>query len=99
MTGEQLLLGLWAVLPEIILLLLGILVITLDLIKRDRASGRAFGYLTIGGGLLTLLVIVYQIINRPPEPVLAFAGMVRIDLFVQMFRLMFAVALILASFI
>ena len=31
--GEQLLHGLWAILPEIILLLLGILVIAIDLIK------------------------------------------------------------------
>ncbi len=36
MTGEQLLHGLWAILPEIILLLLGILVITIDLIKRGQ---------------------------------------------------------------
>ena len=47
MTGEQLLHGLWAILPEIILLLLGILVITIDLIKRSKASGRTFGYVTI----------------------------------------------------
>ncbi len=99
MTGEQLLHGLWAILPEVILLLLGILVITLDLIRRGKTSGRTFGYLTIGGALLTLLVIAYQIINRQPEPALAFAGMVRVDLFVQMFRLMFVVALILASLI
>jgi NADH-quinone oxidoreductase subunit N len=99
MTGEQLLHGLWAILPEIILLLLGILVITIDLIKRGQTSGRTFGYLTIAGSLVVLGVIVYQMINRQPEPALAFAGMVRIDLFVQMFRLMFVVALILASLI
>ncbi len=99
MTGEQLLHGLWAILPEVILLLVGILVITIDLIKRGKTSGRTFGYLTIVGGLVALGVIFYQMLNRQPEPALAFAGMVRVDLFVQMFRMMFAVALILAALI
>ena len=99
MTGEQLLHGLWAILPEIILLLLGILVITLDLIKRGKTSGRMFGYVTIAGALVALAVIGYQVINQQPEPALAFAGMVRVDLFVQMFRMMFVTALILATLI
>ena len=99
MTGEQLLHGLWAILPEIILLLLGILVITIDLIKRGKASGRTFGYLTIAGALVALVVVFYQMINQQPQPALAFAGMVRVDLFVQMFRMMFLVALILATLI
>ncbi len=102
MTGEQLLQGLWAILPEVVLLLLGILVITIDLIRRGQVHARTFGYVTIGGGVLALALIVYQML-----PMLApgyqaqtyFAGMVRVDLFVQMFRLMFVVALILAVFI
>ena len=40
MTGEQLLYGLWAIFPEVVLLLLGILVITIDLIQRGRANAR-----------------------------------------------------------
>ncbi len=99
MTGEQLLQGLWAVLPEIVLLLLGIVVITIDLIKRGQLGGRVFGYVTIVGALVALGVIVYQISNQQPNPAQAFAGMVRVDLFVQMFRLMFVVALILATLI
>jgi NADH-quinone oxidoreductase subunit N len=99
MTGEQLLHGLWAILPEIILLLLGILIVTIDLIKRGQLRGRTFGYITIAGGLVTLAVIVYQMISGQPQPELAFGGMVRVDLFVQMFRLMFTVALILAALI
>jgi NADH-quinone oxidoreductase subunit N len=99
MTGEQLLHGLWAILPEIILLLLGILVITIDLIRQGQTSGRMLGYVTIAGALLALAVIGYQMINRQPEPALAFAGMVRVDLFVQMFLVMFVVALILATLI
>jgi hypothetical protein len=99
MTGEQLLHGLWAILPEIILLLLGILIVTIDLIKRGQLRGRSFGYLTIAGGLVALGVIVYQMLNGQPQPALAFAGMVRVDLFVQMFRMMFVVALILAALI
>jgi NADH-quinone oxidoreductase subunit N len=99
MTGEQLLHGLWAILPEIILLLLGILVITIDLVKRGQTRPRTFGYLTMGGALLALVVVVYQMLNNQPQPALAFAGMVRVDLFVQMFRVMFLVALILATLI
>ena len=99
MTGEQLVQGLWAILPEVILLLLGIFVITLDLFRRGQAPARTPGYVTIGGAVLALAVIVYQIVAGLPAPASFFAGMVRIDLFVQMFRLMFVVALILAVFI
>src|SRR5262245_44927371 len=99
MTGEQLLHGLWAILPETILLLLGILVITVDLIKPGRTSGRRLGYLTIAGALVALGVVAYQMLNQQPQPAVAFAGMVRVDLFVQMFRMMFLVALILATLI
>jgi len=99
MTGEQLLHGLWAILPETILLLLGILVITIDLIKQGQSSGRTFGYITIAGALAALAVVFYQMLNQQPQPALAFAGMVRVDLFVQMFRMMFVVALILATLI
>ena len=74
MTGEQLLHGLWAILPEIILLLLGILIVTIDLIKRGQLRGRTFGYITIAGGLVTLAVIVYQMISGQPQPELAFGG-------------------------
>ena len=76
MTGEQLLHGLWAILPEIILLLLGILVITIDLIKRGQTSGRTFGYVTIAGALVALAVVFYQMLNQQPLPAVAFAGMV-----------------------
>jgi NADH-quinone oxidoreductase subunit N len=99
MTGEQLLHGLWAILPEIILLLLGILVITIDLIQRGKTRGRTFGFITIAGALVALAVVFYQMLNQQPQPALAFAGMVRVDLFVQMFRMMFMVALILATLI
>ncbi len=99
MTGEQLLQGLWAILPEIILLLLGILIVTIDLIKRGQLRGRSFGSLTIAGGLVALGVIVFQMINGQPQPATVLADMVRVDLFVQMFRLMFVVALILAALI
>jgi NADH-quinone oxidoreductase subunit N len=98
MTGEQLLYGLWAIFPEVVLLLLGILVITIDLIKGSRANGRLFGYLTVGGATLALVVVGYQMINGMPEPY-AFSGMVRVDMFSQMFSAIFLIALILAVFI
>src|SRR5512136_245407 len=98
MTGEQLLYGLWAIFPEVVLLLVGILVITIDLIRGSRANARLFGYLTIGGATLALVVVGYQMISGMPEPY-AFSGMVRIDMFSQMFNVMFLIALILAVFI
>ena len=98
MTGEQLLYGLWAIFPEVVLLLLGILVITIDLIKGSRANARLFGYVTIGGATLALVVVIYQMITGMPEPY-AFSGMVRVDMFSQMFSAIFLIALILAVFI
>jgi NADH-quinone oxidoreductase subunit N len=48
---------------------------------------------------VALAVVFYQMLNQQPQPAVAFAGMVRVDLFVQMFRMMFLVALILAALI
>ena len=47
---------------------------------------------------MALAVVILSDAQPAAQPALAFAGMVRVDLFVQMFRMMFVVALILACF-
>ena len=99
LTPEELTQGLVAVLPEILLLALGIIVITADLFMRRRASRGALAYTSIVGLLIVLVVIGLQTIpllaeNAPAvQPVLG--GMIRVDLTVQLFRVMFIAAAIL----
>ena len=90
MTPEQLTQGLLAVLPEILLLVLGFIVITVDVFMNRRANRRLLSYLTIVGLLITLVVVALQTVPLAVEgapavqPVLG--GMVRVDLTVQLFR-------------
>ncbi|CAG1771548.1 partial NADH-quinone oxidoreductase subunit N, partial [uncultured bacterium] len=103
LTPEQLTQGLVAVLPEILLLVLGFLVITADLFMRRQTNRRALAYLSIAGLLGVLIVIGLQTVplmgGAAPavEPVLG--GMVRVDLTVQLFRIMFTVAALLTCVI
>jgi NADH-quinone oxidoreductase subunit N len=102
MTAEQLNQGLWAVLPELLLLVLGFIVIGVDLFRRGK-DRRSLGWISLIGLLGVLAVVIYQTApllaeNAPAiEPV--FSGMIKIDLMVQLFRLMFVVASILTCLI
>ena len=103
MTAEQLTQGLLAILPEILLLVLAFVVIGFDLVARDRKHRRALGWISIVGLLVILIVVIAQTIpltatDAPPvQPV--FSGMIRIDLTVQLFRIMFLVAAALTCLI
>jgi NADH-quinone oxidoreductase subunit N len=103
MTAEQLTQGLLAILPEILLLVLAFVVIGFDLIARDRKHRRALGWISIVGLIVILIVVIVQTIPMtvtdalPVQPVLS--GMVRIDLTVQLFRIMFLVAAALVCLI
>ncbi|MBI5564577.1 MAG: hypothetical protein HY870_06770, partial [Chloroflexi bacterium] len=103
LTPEQLTQGLVAVLPEILLLMLGFLVITADLFMRRQTNRRGLAYLSIAGLLGVLVVIGLQTAplmggSAPAvEPVLG--GMVRVDLTVQLFRIMFVAAALLTCVI
>jgi NADH-quinone oxidoreductase subunit N len=103
MTAEQLTQGLLAILPEILLLVLAFVVIGFDLVARDRKHRRALGWTSIVGLMVILIVVIGQTIpltatDAPPvQPV--FSGMVRIDLTVQLFRIMFLVAAALTCLI
>ncbi len=94
MTAEQLNQGLWAVLPEILLFVLAAIVIGVDLIQRGK-NRRALGWISIVGVIGTLVLVVFQTApmvasNATYDPF--FSGMIRIDLTVQLFRIMFLVA-------
>jgi NADH-quinone oxidoreductase subunit N len=102
MTAEQLNQGLVAVLPELLLLVLAFIVVGVDLFRRGK-DRRSLGWISMVGLIGVLAVVIYQTApllfeNAPVvEPV--FSGMIRIDLTVQLFRLMFVVASILTCLI
>jgi NADH-quinone oxidoreductase subunit N len=95
--------GLLAILPEILMLLLGFVVIGADLFVGDApARKRALGGFSAVALVGVLVVIALQ--TAPlfqsgvnPQPVLG--GMVRIDLTTQLFRIMFAAAAALTCLI
>lgn len=99
LTPEQLTQGLLAVLPEVLLLALGLLVIAADLFMGRRTSRRVLAYLSLGGLLIVLAVVILQsapLLDPGAPPVQAvLGGMVRVDLAAQVFRMMFLAAAIL----
>src|SRR5690349_11679618 len=66
-----------AILPETLLLVLGMLVLLLDPFWRDANRRLNLGWLTAGGLVLSLALSLW--LGRPSESVLAFGGMVRFD--------------------
>jgi NADH-quinone oxidoreductase subunit N len=66
------------ILPEILLLALGILILTLDPFLKKGSARRPFlGWFTAGGLVATLTLSL--LIARPADPVLVLGGMVRFD--------------------
>jgi NADH-quinone oxidoreductase subunit N len=76
-----------AILPEILILVLGLLVLAFDLILPQERRGN-LGWITAVGLFLTILVSLA--ISRPgPEPVLVWGGMVRHDWLGFIFKMVF----------
>lgn len=76
-----------AILPEIGLVILAGIILTLDLVWRGTAR-RALGWVTAGG--LLLIAILAVLFARPPAaPQLIFGGMLRLDGLTFVFRLIF----------
>jgi len=76
-----------AILPEICLLLLGLLVLVCDLFWREETR-RNLGWLTAGGLLLTVVLTI--LFARPgSEPVLMWGGMLRQDWLTFVFSIIF----------
>jgi NADH-quinone oxidoreductase subunit N len=80
-------LNLLAILPEILILTLGLLVLILDPFWKDENRRAGLGWLTAGG--LTVTLVLCLLLDRPSEAVLAFGGMVRYDWLAFVFKMMF----------
>jgi NADH-quinone oxidoreductase subunit N len=79
------------ILPEILLLALGILILSIDPFLKKATSQRAFlGWFTAIGLLVTLATSL--IFARPAEPVLVFGGMLRFDWLGFAFKMFFLFA-------
>ncbi|MBI4731947.1 MAG: NADH-quinone oxidoreductase subunit N [Chloroflexi bacterium] len=79
------------ILPEILLLALGILVLTLDPFLKNDESRRPFlGWLTAAGLLVTLTVSLF--FARPASSALVFGGMIRFDWLGFLFKMFFLFA-------
>ena len=79
-------LNILAVLPEIFILVVGILVLVLDPFwKKDENRRLNLGWLTAGG--LTAALVLSLLLDRPSEPVLAWGGMVRFDWLAFVFKM------------
>ncbi len=76
-----------AILPEIGLAILAGVVLTLDLVWRDRRC-KNLGWITAGGMLI--IAVVGALFSRPgPAPLLIFGGMLRLDQVGFVFRMLF----------
>lgn len=76
-----------AILPELLLLILGILILILDPFWKEEHRRINLGWLTAGG--LVVVAVTSLLIARPGEPSLAFGGMVRYDWLGFSFKLLF----------
>jgi NADH-quinone oxidoreductase subunit N len=79
------------ILPEILLLALGVLILIIDPFLRKDTSHRPFlGWFTVGGLLLTTTLCL--LFARPAEPILVFGGMLRFDWLGFVFKMFFIFA-------
>jgi NADH-quinone oxidoreductase subunit N len=77
-----------AILPEILLLLLGLLVLILDPFWKDESRRLNLGWLT-AGGLFVILAISLAVARPGAEPALVFGGMLRDDWLGFTFKMFF----------
>ncbi len=84
-----------AILPEIGLVMLGVLVLLLDLLWRGTMR-RNLGWVTAGG--LLIVAVLAAVFARPAaEPMLIFGGMLRLDGTAFVFRILFLMGAALTS--
>ena len=83
--------NLLAILPEVLMLVLGILILVLDPLWKDEKRRLNLGWLTAGGLFAVLAISVF--LGRPgAEGVLAWGGMIRFDMLAYAFKLFFIFA-------
>jgi NADH-quinone oxidoreductase subunit N len=76
-----------AILPEILILTVGILVLILDPFWKDENRRSNLGWLAAGG--LTLTLVISLIFGRPEQAGSAFGGMLRFDWLSFVFKMLF----------
>jgi NADH-quinone oxidoreductase subunit N len=84
------------ILPEVLLLALGILVLTIDpFLKKDRSRSAFLGWFTALGLVVTLVLSV--LVARPSSPALVLGGMLRFDWLGFAFKMLFIFAAAITS--
>jgi NADH-quinone oxidoreductase subunit N len=83
-----------AILPEILLLVLGLLVLVFDIIWKKR-DGRDLGWLTAGGLLFILILSAFLV--RPATSTEVFGGMLRYDMMGFVFKMLFIFGAMITS--
>ncbi len=84
-----------AILPEILILILGLLVLAVDLVLPEKRRG-VLGWMTAGG--LALIIGVVILFGRPgPEPELVWGGMLRLDWLGFTFSVLFLFAAMITA--
>ncbi|MBN2386163.1 MAG: NADH-quinone oxidoreductase subunit N [Anaerolineales bacterium] len=78
------------ILPEILLLALGVLLLVLDPFWKDAHRRLNLGWLTVGG--LLAILVVSLLAARPSEPASIFGGMLRHDWLGFLFKMFFLLA-------
>ena len=79
------------ILPEVLLLVLGILLLVIDpFLKKDLSRRPFLGWFTAGGTLVILALSL--VFARPEAPALAFGGMLRFDWLGFLFKMFFVLA-------
>jgi NADH-quinone oxidoreductase subunit N len=83
--------GIFPILPEILLLALGILILILDpFLKKDAFRQSFLGWFTTGG--LFLIMVFSIIFTRPADSIFVFGGMLRFDWLGFVFKMFFVFA-------
>jgi NADH-quinone oxidoreductase subunit N len=83
--------GIFPILPEILLLTLGVLILIIDPFFKSDESRRPFlGWFTVGG--LLFILVTSLLFGRPSDPILVFGGMLRFDWLGFAFEMFFVFA-------
>ena len=84
------------ILPEILLLILGVLILIIDpFLKKEALLKRFLGWFTAAG--LLIILIISLIFGRPVIPGLVYGGMLRFDWLGFVFKLFFILAAIVTA--
>ena len=76
-----------AILPELLLLTLGLLVLIFDILWKKKEDGRKLGWVAAGG--LLFILVLSAFLAKPAESTLVFGGMLRYDMLGYVFKMLF----------